>query len=286
MSGSLSVAIDIGGTFTDVTLQDSQTGRAWRAKTPSVPSDPSQAFITGITLALEAAGAEPAAIGRVLHGTTVATNLILEGRGARTALVTTAGFRHVLEIGRQDIPRRSNLYAWRKPARPVPPSRVLEVNERIAAGGAVQTALDEDSVRNAAAACRSLEVEAVAVCLLHSFANPVHEHRVVEMLRDLLPGVVVTASVDVLPVAREFERTLATVLNAAVMPAVSSYVARLAERTEAAGITAPLLLMQSNGGVAGVGAISRAPAPRRRWRDRRPARRIRPWRSIRPRRRR
>ena len=260
MSGSLSVAIDIGGTFTDVTLQDSQTGRAWRAKTPSVPSDPSQAFITGITLALEAAGAEPAAIGRVLHGTTVATNLILEGRGARTALVTTAGFRHVLEIGRQDIPRRSNLYAWRKPARPVPPSRVLEVNERIAAGGAVQTALDEDSVRNAAAACRSLEVEAVAVCLLHSFANPVHEHRVVEMLRDLLPGVVVTASVDVLPVAREFERTLATVLNAAVMPAVSSYVARLAERTEAAGITAPLLLMQSNGGVAGVGAISRAPA--------------------------
>lgn len=260
MSGSLSVAIDIGGTFTDVTLQDSRTGRAWRAKTPSVPSDPSQAFITGITLALEAAGAEPAAIGRVLHGTTVATNLILEGRGARTALVTTAGFRHVLEIGRQDIPRRSNLYAWRKPARPVPPSRVLEVNERIAAGGGVQTALDEDSVRNAAKACRTMEVEAVAVCLLHSFANPVHEHRVVEILRDLLPGVVVTASVDVLPVAREYERTLATVLNAAVMPAVSSYVARLAERTEAAGIAAPLLLMQSNGGVAGVTAISRAPA--------------------------
>ena len=98
------------------------------------------------------------------------------------------------------------------------------------------------------------------MCLLHSFANPVHEHRVVEMLRDLLPGVVVTASVDVLPVAREYERTLATVLNAAVMPAVSSYVARLAERTEAAGIAAPLLLMQSNGGVAGVAAISRAPA--------------------------
>ncbi|RZK89027.1 MAG: hydantoinase/oxoprolinase family protein, partial [Methylobacterium sp.] len=221
---------------------------------------PSLAFITGITLALKAAGADPAAIGRVLHGTTVATNLILEGIGARTALVTTAGFRHVLEIGRQDIPRRSNLYAWRKPARPVPPSRVLEVNERIAAGGAVQTALDEDSVRNAAAACRTLEVEAVAVCLLHSFANPVHEHRVVELLRDLLPGVVVTASVDVLPVAREYERTLATVLNAAVMPAVSSYVARLADRTQTAGVTAPLLLMQSNGGVAGVAAISRAPA--------------------------
>ena len=107
MTGSLSVAIDIGGTFTDVTLQDASTGRAWRAKTPSVPSDPGKAFIAGIHLALDAAGASPAQIGRVLHGTTVATNLILEGKGARTGLVTTAGFRHVLEIGRQDIPRRS-----------------------------------------------------------------------------------------------------------------------------------------------------------------------------------
>ncbi len=260
MTGSLSVAIDIGGTFTDVTLQDARTGRAWRAKTPSVPSDPSQAFLAGIQLALEAAEANPAQICRVLHGTTVATNLILEGKGARTALVTTAGFRHVLEIGRQDIPRRANLYAWRKPARPVPPARVLEVVERIAAGGAVQTALDEASVLAAADSLRGMGVAAVAVCLLHSFANPAHERRVVELLREALPGVVVTASVDVLPVAREYERTLATVLNAAVMPAVSSYVARLAERTEAAGITAPLLLMQSNGGVAGIAAISRAPA--------------------------
>ena len=257
---SLSVAVDIGGTFTDVTLQDAANGRAWRAKTPSVPSDPSQAFIAGIGLALKAAGAGPGEIGRMLHGTTVATNLILESKGARAALVTTAGFRHVLEIGRQDIPRRANLYAWRKPARPVPPARVLEVVERIAAGGAVQVALDETSVAAAAQACRDLGVAAVAVCLLHSFANPAHERRVVELLRAALPGVVVTASVDVLPVAREYERTLATVLNAMVMPAVSSYVARLAERAEAAGIAAPLLLMQSNGGVAGVAAIGRVPA--------------------------
>ncbi len=260
MSATFSVAIDIGGTFTDVTLQDARTGLAWRAKTQSVPSDPSQAFIAGIRLALDAAGSSPEEIGRVLHGTTVATNLILEGKGARTALITTAGFRHVLEIGRQDIPRRANLYAWRKPARPVPPARVLEVTERIAAGGTVQTPLDEASVHAAAEACRAFDVAAVAVCLLHSFANPVHEQRVVALLRELLPGVVVTASIDVLPVAREYERTLATVLNATVMPAVSSYVARLSERTEAAGIVAPLLLMQSNGGVAGIAAISRAPA--------------------------
>jgi N-methylhydantoinase A len=256
----LSVAIDIGGTFTDVTLQDPATGQAWRAKTPSVPSDPSQAFIAGVRLALEAAGAEAGSIGRVLHGTTVATNLILEGKGAVTALITTQGFRHVLEIGRQDIPRRANLYAWRKPARPVPPSRVLEVVERVGPGGVVQTALDEASVAEAVEACRLLGVTAVAVCLLHSFAHPAHERRVAEMLRAALPGVAVTISTDVLPVVREYERTLATILNAGVMPAVSTYVARLETRLEDAGITAPLLLMQSNGGVAGAATIRRAPA--------------------------
>jgi len=260
MSAPLSVAIDIGGTFTDVTLQDPGTGQAWRAKTPSVPGDPSEAFITGILLALEAAGASPASIGRVLHGTTVATNLILEGKGATTALVTTAGFRHVLEIGRQDIPRQANLYAWRKPARPVPPARVFEVRERLGAGGGVLLALDEASVQQAAEACREAGVAAVAVCLLHAFAHPAHERRVAELLRLALPGVAVTTSVDVLPVAREYERSLATVLNATVMPAVSTYVTRLSERMAEAGIAAPLLLMQSNGGVAGTAAIGRAPA--------------------------
>ncbi len=145
----LAVAVDIGGTFTDVTLQDPASGSAWRAKTPSMPSDPSQAFLTGVKLALEAAGREAWDIGRVLHGTTVATNMILEGKGARTALVTTAGFRHVLEIGRQDIPRRVNLYAWVKPKRPVPASRILEVRERIGAGGVVLEKLDEASVDEA-----------------------------------------------------------------------------------------------------------------------------------------
>ena len=119
---SLSVAVDIGGTFTDITLADAATGRTWRAKVPSVPADPSQAFMAGVRAALAAAGATPAAIGRVLHGTTVATNLILEGKTARTALVTTAGFRHVMEIGRQDIPRSANLFSWVKPRRPVPPN--------------------------------------------------------------------------------------------------------------------------------------------------------------------
>ena len=120
---SLAVAVDIGGTFTDIALHDAKSGQIWRAKTPSVPADPSQAFLTGVLLALEEAGRQAPMLGRVLHGTTVATNMILEGKGARTALVTTAGFRHVLIIGRQDIPRRANYLAWVKPARPVPASK-------------------------------------------------------------------------------------------------------------------------------------------------------------------
>ena len=203
----------------------------------------------------------PESIQRVLHGTTVATNMILEGKGARTALVTTRGFRHVLAIGRQDIPRKANLYAWVKPARPVPASRVLEVDERIGPGGVVLEPLDEASVHAAAEACRRLEVEAVAVCLLHSFANPVHEHRVAEMLREALPGVAVTASVEVLPVVREYERSLATVLNAVGHAGrLDLCVAPGAAAGERADVAAPLLLMQSNGGVAGAATIRRAPA--------------------------
>ena len=257
---ALAVAVDIGGTFTDIALHDAASGQVWRAKTPSVPSDPSQAFITGVRLALKQAGRKADMLDRVLHGTTVATNMILEGKGARAALVTTAGFHHVLAIGRQDIPRRANLYAWVKPARPVPASRVFEIEERVGPGGGIITPLEEASVISAAEACRALDVEAVAVCLLHSFANPIHERRVTEMLRDMLPGVAVTASVDVLPVVREYERSLATVLNAVVMPGVSTYVSRLERRLDDEAVKAPLLLMQSNGGVAGSSTICRAPA--------------------------
>ena len=255
----LIVAVDIGGTFTDIALHDAADGSVLRAKTPSTPHDPSEAFMTGMRLALEAAGAGPGQVARVLHGTTVATNLILEGKGASAALVTTAGFRHVLEIGRQDIPRASNLYAWIKPERPVPASRVLEVVERVGPGGAVLTPLDEASVEAAAKRLRELGVSAVGVCLLHSFAYPAHEQRVASLLRAALPGAAVTASSDVLAEIREYERSLATVLNARVMPGVGAYVGRLEQRLAAEGVAAPLLLMQSNGGVAGASAIRRAP---------------------------
>jgi N-methylhydantoinase A len=257
---SYAVAVDIGGTFTDISLLDRTSGQVWRAKTPSTPVDPSQAFMTGVNAVLGDAGIDASVLDQVLHGTTVATNMILENKGAKTALVTTRGFRHVLEIGRQDIPRHANLFTWVKPRRPVPASRIHEIDERIGTGGVVMTPLDEDSVAKVAEAIRAQNVEAVAVCLVHAYANADHEKRVTELLRAALPDVDVTCSTDVLPVVREFERSLATVLNAGVMPGVSTYVERLENRLSEANVASPLLLMQSNGGVAGTAAIRTAPA--------------------------
>ncbi|MGJ8556038.1 MAG: hydantoinase/oxoprolinase family protein [Sulfitobacter geojensis] len=257
---SYAVAVDIGGTFTDISLLDRTSGQVWRAKTPSTPVDPSQAFMTGVNAVLGDAGIDASVLDQVLHGTTVATNMILENKGAKTALVTTRGFRHVLEIGRQDIPRHANLFTWVKPRRPVPASRIHEIDERIGTGGVVMTPLDEGSVAKVAEAIRAQNVEAVAVCLVHAYANADHEKRVTELLRAALPDVDVTCSTDVLPVVREFERSLATVLNAGVMPGVSTYVERLENRLSEANVASPLLLMQSNGGVAGTAAIRTAPA--------------------------
>jgi N-methylhydantoinase A len=256
----LAVAVDIGGTFTDVALVDYASRRIWRAKTLSTPTDPSEGFLKGMRLALDEADRSARALSRVLHGTTIATNMILEDKGARTALVTTRGFRHVLAIGRQDIPRNANLYTWVKPRRPVPPSRIVEVDERILAGGDIRLPLDEASVCSAARAVSRMDVEAVAVCLIHAFANPMHERRVAEILREMLPGVAVTISTDVLPEVREYERTLTVALNASVMPGVTTYVGRLERRLREERVTAPILLMQSNGGVAGAETIRRAPA--------------------------
>jgi N-methylhydantoinase A len=256
----LVVAVDIGGTFTDITLADLSTGIVRTAKTPSTPHDPSLAFITGVHLALSEAGRAPAEITSALHGTTVATNLILEGKGARTALLTTQGFRHVLEIGRQDFPRRANLWSWQKPVRPVPPSRVFEVSGRIGADGSELAPLDDAAVRVAIDAAIASGAQAIAICLLHAWANSAHEARVAAIARAMAPHLAVTASHEILPVVREYERSMTTVLNATVMPAVSRYVARLSDRLGEAGIAAPLLLMQSNGGVSGAANIVRRPA--------------------------
>jgi N-methylhydantoinase A len=249
------IALDVGGTFTDVALLDPTTGRLWITKTPTTPADPSEGFLAGVERALDLAGAGGDALGQVLHGTTTATNAILEGKGVATGLLTTAGFRYVLEIGRHDIPRRANMFAWVKPARPVPPELIFEIPERIGADGEELTPLDEAAVREAARRLRAAGVESVAVCFLHGYADPAHERRARELLLEEHPACAVSLSSEVLPVFREYERALATVLNAAVQPLVGRYVGRLEERLRARGIRAPLLVMKSNGGVVGAGVV-------------------------------
>jgi len=253
------IGVDTGGTFTDVILLDPVSGRLVTAKVPSSPADPSRSFVAGIGAALDQAGIEGADVARVLHGTTVATNLILEGKGAPTALLTTAGFKYVLEIGRQDIPRRSSLFAWVKPQRPVPPQSIFEVGGRIGHDGSELEPLDEGAVAEAARAIKVAGIAAVAIVFLHSYANPAHERRAGDILRSLLPGAMISLSSEVLPVFREYERSMTTILNVHVMPVVSSYVARLAGRLADSGIAAPLLLMKSSGGVIGAERARRMP---------------------------
>ena len=256
-TNALSVAIDIGGTFTDVTLFDRSTGRSWTVKTPSTPADPSEGFVIGVVQALKLSGFEPADLSQVLHGTTVATNLILEGKGAKAALLTNKGFRHVLEIGRHDVPRKANIYSWVKPDRPVPPERIFEIAGMLAYDGSELDPLDEERVASVAQRLRKDGVESIAICFLHAYLNPAHELRAREIILAQWPDAIVSLSCEVLPVMREYERSIATILNAYVAPAVSTYVQRLEARLREMGVAAPLLLMKSNGGVAGAAVVKR-----------------------------
>lgn len=259
VSPTCTLAIDVGGTFTDITFTDADTGALWVAKTPSTPGDLSAGFITAVRKVLALAGRAPADVLRVFHGTTTATNAILEGKTPPTALVTTAGFKYVLEIGRHDIPRHGNLYGWSKPARPITADRVFEVPERLDADGGVLTPLDEAAARVLARRLGQMAVPAVAVVFLHAFANPAHEQRMRAILAEECPGALVSLSSEVLPQFREFERTMATSLNAAVMPPVSRYVSVLREALDGLGVEAPLLIMKSDGGVTSAATCVRQP---------------------------
>ena len=243
------VGVDVGGTFTDVTLvTDSET--LVTAKVPST-TDQSEGVMAGIEKACAEAGIDPAELAEFSHAMTVSTNALLERSGADTALVTTEGFRDVLEIGRQSRPALYDLHG-EKPAPLVPRSRRYELPERATPDG-IEQAVDPDAVRDLATALREAGVESVAVALLHAYATPENERTIAAILRDEL-DVPVSASHAVLPEFREFERTATTVADAYVTPAIDAYVGRLTERAAANGIPEPRI-MQSNGGIAGADTI-------------------------------
>ena len=253
------IGVDIGGTFTDVVLLG-MDGSVRTRKVSSTPEDYGLGIVAGITEVLDDAGIGPDRIDGVVHATTVATNTILEFKGARTALITTRGFRDVLELRRLRIPELYNLQ-YEKPPPLVPRRLRFEVAERLGGGGQVWEELEEGSVRAAAENVRDAGAEALAICLLHSYANPAHEYQVRELVRATVgDGIYITCSADILPEIREYERASTTAVNAYIGPVVAKYLGSLTGQLRNIGVEAPLQVMQSSGGVMAAEAAIEKPA--------------------------
>jgi N-methylhydantoinase A len=239
----LRVGIDIGGTFTDL-VAIAPDGSIRTHKTASTPGDYSEGIETGLRALLMGEN-----VAEVLHATTIGSNTILEAKGARTALITTRGFRDVLEIRDLRMPRLYDMH-WTKP-RPLVERRLrLEVDEKLRPDGSIAVPLDPASVAEAIRFLVAEGIESVAICLLHSYANPAHERLVAEAVRDALPGIAVSVSHELLPEIKEYPRTSTTVVNAYIQPVVRAYLTSLDARLRGLGVTAGLRLMQSNGGLA------------------------------------
>ena len=239
------IGVDIGGTFTDLVLLDSN-GEVFFRKLPSTPAYPEQAVIAGTEQLLADADMKPRQITEVLHGTTVGSNALLQRRGAKTALLTTRGFRDVLEIGRLRTPEMFDL-TWDKPQPLVPRRYRLEVEERTAATGEIITPLDEQQLLETVGRLVASGIESLAICFVNSYRNPHHERRASALICAAHPGLALTTSVSVLPEIREYERTSTTVVNAYVQPVLQSYLRRLESGLRETGINAPLLVSNSNG---------------------------------------
>ncbi len=260
---AIRVGVDVGGTFTDVLLFDEQADRSATAKVPSTPEDPSIAVLHGIARACEVAGVDPGEIREVMHGTTVATNAVLTRGGARVGLVTTRGYRQVLQIARSFVP--GGLGGWviyEKSAPLAPLELTVEADERVAADGAVVDALDETALRPKLEKLAAEGIEALTVSLVNAFANDIHERRVRELAQEVAPEVPVSISSEVIPEMQEYERTITTVANSYVRPVVERYVQNL-ERELAgaarAGHEPSLQILRSDGGLASAEVAARTP---------------------------
>lgn len=257
MSQTHALGIDIGGTFTDIVVYDRATGRIDKGKELTTPDDPSRGVLTGLKKLLENDVA-PESLYRIVHATTLFTNALIERKGARTGLITTKGFRDVLEIGRE---RKYELYdihiAMPKPL--APRDLRLEVTERIGPDGSEITPLDETELLQQVDELIAKGVESVAIVFLHAYANPAHEDAALAAITAKHPDLIITASHDVSPEIREYDRTSTTVTNAYVKPLAHTYVDRLVKQTEALGVDAPYFMMLSNGGLTHIEEAKRSP---------------------------
>jgi N-methylhydantoinase A len=258
-SGRYRIGVDIGGTFTDVVLLDAEAQELRFTKVPTTPADRSEGFFAGIEKALAGRGS-PQDVRGIVHGSTVATNAVLERTGSRMGLLVTQGFRDILEIGRAYIPGIfTNYMRWEKPERLVPLERVREIPERLAPDGSTVRPLNERTARQAIADLLSHDVESLAICLIHSYVNPLNEQRLAELVHEAAPDLFVSRSSEVLPEYREYERAVTTVLNAYVMPVVVRYLSRIEDGLARRGFQAEISIMRSDAGVMSLEAAQARP---------------------------
>lgn len=244
------LGVDVGGTFTDLLLFDTSSSAFWRHKTPSTPHDSSEGILNGVTAICQKAGITPGDVEYFLHGTTVATNAVLEGKGSRVGLVTTEGYRHIMQIARSFVPGGlAGWIVWPKPQPLAALEDTVTIKGRMSAEGSEIRPIDDGDIRAQLSTLKANGVEAITVSLINAYTNGTHEKRVGELAAEIMPGVPVSLSHEVLPEMQEYERTLTTVANAAVRPVVGKYVSNLRSRLAEAGMNGKLSLLRSDGGL-------------------------------------
>lgn len=254
------LGVDVGGTFTDLLLHDDRTGQIWEAKTPSTPEDQSIGVSEGIRLICEKAGISPQDLSMVLHGTTVATNAVLESKGARVGLLTTRGFEYVLHLAKSWTP--GPLFGWIVMEKPTPLATLDDtrgIAERMNARGEVVEELDEQAARAVIRDLCSSGIDALTISLLHSYANPAHEQRLRDLVAELYPEIPVSLSSDILPEFREYDRTITTVMNDYIRPIMARYLNRIEKRLAESGVDSHLHIVRSDGGLMSARAAADKP---------------------------
>ena len=254
------LGVDVGGTFTDLLLMNEKTGQTTRDKVPSTPQDPSIAVIEGIRRICAKAGLDPSELAHVMHGTTVATNAVLEGKGARVGLIGTSGYRQILQVARSFVPGGlAGWIIWPKPEPLAALEDTIEATERIDAQGAVVLPLDEDRLKEELLRLREHGIEALTISFMNSFTNPSHEQRAGAIAHEIFPDIPISLSSKILPEIREYERTLTTVANSYVRPIAERYLKHLEQETASLAGQLRLHVLRSDGGLMGIETATQAP---------------------------